>query len=66
MADAICSGALSCTHTKWSHKLDFPAFDWPIADFPQLKYPLKENEEANRKEEDRCLQTVRLSLPPSH
>ncbi|UJR33627.1 hypothetical protein I4U23_021062 [Adineta vaga] len=48
-------GALSCTHSKPIHKLDIPSFDWPIAPFPRYKYPLKENERENNKEDDRCL-----------
>jgi len=51
-------GSLTTTHTKDTHKLDVPAFPWPVADFPRLKYPLEENVEANRAEEARCLQTV--------
>ena len=30
-------GCLSTTHSKAVHKLDIPAFNWPIATFPQLK-----------------------------
>jgi len=51
-------GALSTTRSKPLHKIDLPAFDWPMAPFPQLKYPLHENEAANRQEEDRCLRQV--------
>lgn len=28
-------GALSTTHSKAIHKLDIPAFDWPVAHFPK-------------------------------
>ncbi|KAK4458410.1 4-aminobutyrate aminotransferase [Cladorrhinum samala] len=46
-------GSLSTTRSKPIHKLDIPAFDWPQATFPQVKYPLdqhaKENAEAERK-----------------
>ncbi|KND88276.1 4-aminobutyrate aminotransferase [Tolypocladium ophioglossoides CBS 100239] len=48
-------GSLSTTRSKAIHKLDVPAFDWPAAPFPQLKYPLEEQEVENRIEEDRCL-----------
>lgn len=48
-------GALSTTHSKHIHKLDVPAFDWPIAPFPQYKYPLEENVRENAAEDDRCL-----------
>ncbi|KAK2616810.1 4-aminobutyrate transaminase [Conoideocrella luteorostrata] len=48
-------GSLSTTRSKAIHKLDVPAFDWPVAPFPQLKYPLEEHEAENRAEEQRCL-----------
>lgn len=51
-------GSLSATRSKAIHKLDIPAFDWPCAPFPQLKYPLAENEEANQQEEERCLKAA--------
>merc|ERR1719399_910271 len=52
-------GALTCTHSKTIHKIDVPAFDWPTAPFPRLKYPLEENAEYNQAEEQRCLEAVR-------
>ncbi|KAK4697301.1 hypothetical protein P7C71_g743, partial [Lecanoromycetidae sp. Uapishka_2] len=48
-------GSLSTTRSKPIHKLDIPAFDWPQASFPLLKYPLAEHAEENKKEEARCL-----------
>jgi 4-aminobutyrate aminotransferase/(S)-3-amino-2-methylpropionate transaminase len=42
---------LSITHSKPIHKLDIPAYDWPIAPFPKLVYPLADNVEANAAEE---------------
>lgn len=51
-------GVLSTTCSKPIHKLDLPAFDWPKAPFPKLKYPYKDNEEANAAEEKRCLEEV--------
>jgi len=51
--------ALATTHSKAVHKLDCPSFDWPVAPFPQLKYPLDANVEANTLEEERCLKEVR-------
>ncbi len=36
-------GALSATRSKAIHKVDIPAFHWPVAPFPQLKYPLEEH-----------------------
>jgi len=48
-------GSLSTTRSKPIHKLDIPAFDWPQASFPHLKYPLAEHANENAKEEARCL-----------
>nr|XP_027201378.1 4-aminobutyrate aminotransferase, mitochondrial-like [Dermatophagoides pteronyssinus] len=51
-------GALSCTHSKAIHKVDIPAFDWPIANFPRYKYPLNDYLDYNQREDDRCLTMV--------
>ncbi|KAK0053080.1 4-aminobutyrate aminotransferase mitochondrial-like isoform X1 [Biomphalaria pfeifferi] len=51
-------GALALTHTKWNQKLDCPSPDWPIASFPQLKYPLQDFVSENSTEEKRCLAQV--------
>uniref|UniRef100_A0A8C4QMT2 4-aminobutyrate--2-oxoglutarate transaminase n=1 Tax=Eptatretus burgeri TaxID=7764 RepID=A0A8C4QMT2_EPTBU len=51
-------GCLSCTHSKAIHKVDVPAFDWPIAPFPHLRYPLNEYPAENAHEESRCLEQV--------
>lgn len=48
-------GSLSTTRSKPIHKLDIPAFDWPQAPFPMLKYPLEEHQAENAAEEARCL-----------
>ena len=48
-------GSLSTTRSKPIHKLDIPAFDWPQASFPHLKYPLEEHASENAAEEARCL-----------
>ena len=48
-------GSLSTTRSKPVHKLDIPAFDWPQASFPHLKYPLAEHASDNVAEEARCL-----------
>ncbi|THX89096.1 4-aminobutyrate aminotransferase [Aureobasidium pullulans] len=63
-------GSLSTTRSKPIHKLDIPAFDWPQAPFPMLKYPLEQHAEENAQEEARCLEeTERLiktwHLPPA-
>jgi len=59
-------GTLSSTHTKALHKLDIPAFDWPAATFPTLKYPLEANVSHNRKEEERCLEEVEKLIRTWH
>nr|XP_061805815.1 4-aminobutyrate aminotransferase, mitochondrial-like isoform X3 [Nerophis lumbriciformis] len=51
-------GCLTTTHSKAIHKLDVPAFDWPIAPFPKLQYPLEEFVRENAQEEARCLEEV--------
>ncbi|OAA55631.1 4-aminobutyrate aminotransferase [Cordyceps fumosorosea ARSEF 2679] len=53
-------GSLSTTRSKAVHKLDIPAFDWPRAPFPRLRYPLDDpkNAAANAAEEARCLAAV--------
>uniref|UniRef100_A0A4W3IUJ2 4-aminobutyrate aminotransferase n=1 Tax=Callorhinchus milii TaxID=7868 RepID=A0A4W3IUJ2_CALMI len=51
-------GCLATTHSKAIHKLDIPTFDWPMAPFPKLKYPLDEFEKENTQEENRCLEEV--------
>jgi len=54
-------GSLSTTRSKPIHKLDIPAFNWPQAPFPDLKYPLEDNVEENKREEQLCLEeTERL------
>jgi len=58
--------SLTATHSKAIHKLDFPSFNWPMCDFPQLKYPLEQNEEYNKKEMDRCLEQVERTIKQSH
>ncbi|CAD7006097.1 4-aminobutyrate aminotransferase, mitochondrial [Ceratitis capitata] len=51
-------GVLSTTHSKYIHKIDVPAFDWPVASFPKYQYPLEENERHNKAEDERCLAEV--------
>ncbi|XP_050074492.1 4-aminobutyrate aminotransferase, mitochondrial [Anopheles maculipalpis] len=51
-------GCLSTTHSKYIHKIDVPSFDWPIAPFPQYRYPLEENVRENAQEDARCLAEV--------
>lgn len=51
-------GVLTTTHSKAIHKIDIPAFDWPIANFPRYKYPLEDNVEYNKQQDDACLKEV--------
>ena len=51
-------GCLSATRSKPVHKIYIPSFKWPVADFPQLKYPLEEHEKENIIEVGRCLTNV--------
>lgn len=59
-------GSLSTTRSKPIHKLDIPAFDWPQATFPSLKYPLEEHAQENAQEEQRCLQEVERLIKEYH
>ena len=52
-------GCLSTTRSNPYHKLNIPAFEWPVAPFPQLKYPLEEYANRNKIEEERCLTAIR-------
>ncbi|XP_037813046.1 4-aminobutyrate aminotransferase, mitochondrial [Lucilia sericata] len=51
-------GSLSTTHSKYIHKIDVPSFDWPVASFPQYRYPLEENVAYNQEQDKRCLAEV--------
>ncbi|KYB25522.1 4-aminobutyrate aminotransferase, mitochondrial [Tribolium castaneum] len=51
-------GSLSTTHSKYIHKIDIPSFDWPIATFPQYKYPLEDNQRENEEQDKKCLSEV--------
>lgn len=48
--------SLSTTRSKPIHKMDIPAFDWPQAPFPSLRYPLNDYTQENAAEEARCLE----------
>jgi len=52
------TGSLSCTHTKWMHKLDFPHADWPMASFPMYEYPVEKHRSENSKKDAQSLQEV--------
>jgi 4-aminobutyrate aminotransferase/(S)-3-amino-2-methylpropionate transaminase len=59
-------GTLSTTRSKPIHKLDIPAFDWPQAIFPQLKYPLEEHAAENAKAEADALADVERLITTYH
>jgi 4-aminobutyrate aminotransferase/(S)-3-amino-2-methylpropionate transaminase len=59
-------GSLSTTRSKPIHKLDIPAFDWPQATFPQLKYPLEAHAEENAKAEADSLAEVEHLIKNYH
>lgn len=59
-------GSLSTTRSKPIHKLDIPAFDWPQASFPMLKYPLEEHAEENAKIEQQALDEVEQLIKSFH
>jgi 4-aminobutyrate aminotransferase / (S)-3-amino-2-methylpropionate transaminase len=59
-------GSLSTTRSKPIHKLDIPAFDWPRAPFPALKYPLEQHVEENAAEEQRCLAEAERIIKEFH
>lgn len=51
-------GALSATRSKAIHKLDFPAFEWPVVPFPANRFPLDAHVEENRATEARSLEII--------
>lgn len=51
-------GALSATRSKPIHKLDIPAFDWPVVPFPANQFPLEAHAYENAAAEARSLQHV--------
>lgn len=55
-------GSLSSSTSKALHKLDMPAFDWPHAISPHYKYPLADNEEYNRAQDDASLMDARTKI----
>src|SRR6202012_4266660 len=59
-------GTLSTTRSKPIHKMDIPAFDWPQASFPVLKYPLEQHVKGNEAEEKRCLEEVDQVIKTYH
>ena len=58
-------GCLSTTRSNAWHKINIPAFKWPVAPFPQLKYPLEDNKLYNFSEEEKCLEQTEKILKNS-
>ena len=52
------TATLSCSSTQ-ANVHGLPAFPWPKAEFPQLKYPIYEYEHQNAEEENRCVEGVK-------
>ena len=44
------------------HKIGFPAFDWPAAEPPRYKYPLEDNFEYNKAQDEASLADVRAKI----
>lgn len=59
-------GALSATRSKAIHKLDFPAFDWPVVPFPANRFPLDAHVDENRAIEARSLEVIEKLLRDAH
>ena len=55
-------GALSATRSKAIHKVDFPAFDWPVAPVPANTFPLAAHAEENERREAESLAKVEQLL----
>jgi 4-aminobutyrate aminotransferase/(S)-3-amino-2-methylpropionate transaminase len=55
-------GALSATRSKAIHKVDFPAFDWPVVPFPASRFPLTDHAAANEAAEARSLEMVEAEI----
>jgi 4-aminobutyrate aminotransferase/(S)-3-amino-2-methylpropionate transaminase len=59
-------GSLSTTRSKPIHKVDIPAFDWPQAPFPLLKYPLEDHVSENKAIEAEALAEVERLITTYH
>ncbi|CAH1112546.1 unnamed protein product [Psylliodes chrysocephalus] len=51
-------GALNVSNADPWKKVDFATFDWPVADYPEYKYPLDENVEYNDIQDNQSLAMV--------
>lgn len=52
---------LSCSD-KAINKFNLPTYDWPVAPWPKLQYPLPHFEHENRQEEEWCLAQTRQKI----
>jgi 4-aminobutyrate aminotransferase/(S)-3-amino-2-methylpropionate transaminase len=57
---------LSTTRSKPIHKMDIPSFNWPVAPFPELKYPLEEHIQENEAEEKKCIEEAERIITSWH
>jgi len=55
-------GSNSTSSCSPIQKVDTPQFDWPIATSPHYKYPLEDNEEYNRAQDDASLAQARSMI----
>ena len=55
---SISTGCLSVTHSKPIHLIDIPLMGWPVCNYPRYLYPLEENLEHNKQQDDKCLAEV--------
>jgi len=55
-------GCLSITHSKPIHLVDIPLMGWPVCNYPRYKYPLKDNVEYNKKQDEDCLAEVEETI----
>lgn len=51
-------GTLLTSHSVPLNNLNIPSFNWPVAPFPQYKYPLEENHLYNKCQDDKCLARI--------
>ena len=55
-------GTLSSSRSKAVQKVDVPALDWPAAKVPVYKYPLEDNVEYNRAQDQASLADARAKI----
>lgn len=51
-------GTLSASQANPLAKLDVPRFHWPVAPFPQYRYPLDEHHFHNKCQDNSCLAAI--------